>query len=142
MDIHSVFVALARASGVPAYEVFGLRLAKKGPKDVSTWQHCRVKFFVPGYGWVPVDPADVRKAMLTEILNLKDAKMTELSKYYWGAIDPYRVKFGVGRDLTLNPQQKGHPVNYLMYSFAQVGGQTLDGIDPQKFEYKIMFQAK
>jgi transglutaminase-like putative cysteine protease len=141
-DIHSVFVALARASGIPAYEVFGLRLAKKGSEDVSTWQHCWAEFFLPGYGWVPVDPADVRKAMLTEKLELKDARTIELRNYYWGGIDPYRVKVSMGRDLTLNPPQKGKSVNYLMYPFAQIGEETIDSINPQTFKYKITFLAK
>jgi transglutaminase-like putative cysteine protease len=141
-DIHSVFVALARASGVPAREVFGLRLAKKGSEDISTWQHCWAEFFLPGYGWVPVDPADVRKAMLTEKLELKDARVKELSYYYWGAVDPYRVKVSVGRDLTLNPLQKGISVNYLMYPFAQVGELTVDSMNPQTFKYRITFKAK
>ena len=142
VDIHSVFVALARASGVPAREVFGLRLAKKGSEDVSTWQHCWAEFFLPGYGWVPVDPADVRKAMLTEKLDLKDAKIIELGKYYWGGIDPYRVKVGIGRDLTLNPRQKGMPLNYLMYPYAEIGNKSLEGMDPKTFKYKITFAAK
>lgn len=142
VDIHSVFVALARASGVPAREVFGLRLGKKGSEDVSTWQHCWAEFFVPGYGWVPVDSADVRKAMLTEKLELKDPKIVQLRNYYWGGIDPYRVKVGTGRDLTLNPRQKGLPLNYLMYPYAEIGNKSLDGIDPQTFTYKITFTAK
>ena len=142
VDIHSVFVALARASGVPAREVFGLRLAKKGSEDVSTWQHCWAEFFLPGYGWVPVDPADVRKAMLTDKLDLKDAKIIELGKYYWGGIDPYRVKVGIGRDLTLNPRQKGMPLNYLMYPYAEIGNKSLDAMDPKTFKYKITFTAK
>lgn len=140
-DIHSMFVALARASGVPAYEVFGLRLTKKRSEDISTWQHCWAEF-VPGYGWAPVDPADVRKAMLTEKLELKDPKTSELRQYYWGSIDPYRVRVGLGRDLTLNPPQNGNPVNYLMYPFAQVGEETIDSLNPQTFKDKITFQAK
>ena len=71
-DISSVYVALARAAGVPARELFGVRLGKKAEEDVTTWQHCWAEFFLPGYGWVPVDPADVRKAMLVEKLELKD----------------------------------------------------------------------
>jgi transglutaminase-like putative cysteine protease len=63
---------LAGASAVPAREIFGLRLAKEGTKDVFNWQHCWAEFFLPGYSRVPVDPADVDKAMLTEKLELKD----------------------------------------------------------------------
>jgi len=141
-DIHSVFVALARAAGVPAREVFGIRMGKKEREDITTWQHCWAEFYLPGYGWVPVDAADVRKAMLTENLKLEDAKTAEYRAYFWGGIDPYRVKLSVGRELTLNPPQPGGTVNYLMYPFAQVGGKIVDWLDPATFKYSIIYTAK
>lgn len=141
-DIHSVFVALARAAGVPAREVFGIRMGKKGREDVTTWQHCWAEFYLPGYGWVPVDAADVRKAMLVENLKLDDAKALEYRNYFWGGIDPYRVKLSTGRDLTLNPPQVGETVNYLMYPFAQVGGKTVDWLEPDTFRYSTIYTEK
>ena len=141
-DIHSVFVALARAAGVPAREIFGIRMGKKDREDVTSWQHCWAEFYLPGYGWVPVDPADVRKAMLTENLKLNDSKTSELRAYFWGGIDPYRVKLSVGRDLTLNPVQPGGTVNHLMYPFASVGGKVIDWLDPASFKYSIMYRAE
>lgn len=140
-DIHSVFVSLARAAGVPAREIFGIRMGKKDREDITTWQHCWAEFYLPGYGWVPVDPADVRKAMLTENLKLEDAKTAEYRAYFWGGIDPYRVRLSMGRDLTLNPPQPGEPVNYLMYPFARVGDKILDWLDPASFKYSITFTA-
>ncbi len=139
-DIHSVFVALARAAGVPSREVFGIRQGKKSEEDITTWQHCWAEFYLPGYGWVPVDPGDVRKGMLTEKLELSDGRTAELRKYFWGGIDAYRVKLGQGRDLILGPPQDGKPVNYLMYPFAQVGGETLDWLDPKTFRYTIRYR--
>jgi transglutaminase-like putative cysteine protease len=139
-DISSIYVALSRAAGVPAREVFGIRQGKKAVEDISTWQHCWAEFYLPGYGWVPVDPADVRKMMLKQKLTLSDAKTAEYRKYFWGGIDPYRIKLGEGRDLILNPAQSGHPVNYLMYPYAQVGKKTLDWLDPESFKYKITYK--
>jgi len=139
-DIHSVFVSLARAAGVPSREVFGIRQGKEPVQDITTWQHCWAEFYLPGYGWVPVDPGDVRKMMLKENLKLADAKTAEYWSYFWGGIDPYRVKLSTGRDLTLNPPQKGGEVNYLMYPFAQIGGETLDWLDPQSFKYTITYR--
>jgi transglutaminase-like putative cysteine protease len=104
MDIHSVFVALCRAAGVPAREIFGLRPAKKGGQDISSRQHCWPEFYLPGYDWVPVDPADVRKKMLKENLSLNDAGTKSFRAYFWGGWDAYRVKLAMGRDLILTPQ--------------------------------------
>jgi len=69
VDINSLFVAFARAVGIPAREVYGIRVAdselatslgKTG--DISAAQHCKSEVYLVGYGWVPIDPADVVKA--------------------------------------------------------------------------------
>jgi len=141
-DISSIYVALARAAGVPSREVFGIRMGKKASQDITTWQHCWAEFYLPGYGWVPVDPADVRKKMLVEKLPLDDPKIIEARHYFWGGVDAYRIRLGEGRDLLLNPAQQGEPVNYLMYPFAQVGDTTIDWLEPAAFKYTITFQQK
>jgi len=143
VDIHSVFVALAKAAGVPAREVFGIRLGRQDMEDITSGYHCWPEFFLPGYGWVPADPADVRKVMLAENLTTSDAKTTMYRENFWCRIDPYRVKLGTGRDLTLNPPPKdGRPLNYLMYPFAQVGDATLDWLEPETFKYKVTYRGK
>lgn len=138
-DIHSVFVALCRAAGVPAREIFGIRLGKKDTEDITTWQHCWAEFFLPGFGWVPVDPADVRKKMLVENLELGDARTKKYRDYFWGGWDAYRVKLAVGRDLLLNPRQAGTPLNTFGYPYAEVGGEPLDWLAPATFKYTITF---
>ncbi|HEY5673866.1 MAG TPA: transglutaminase-like domain-containing protein [Malonomonas sp.] len=139
-DISSVYIALARAAGVPTREILGIRSGKSEQQDVSTWQHCWAEFFLPSYGWVPVDPADVRKAMLKQNLTLDDPRVAELREAYWGRVDQYRVRLSEGRDLQLNPPQQGPAVNYLMYPFAQVGGKTIDWLAPESFKYSILWQ--
>jgi len=61
--------------GLPARHVYGLRIAKSAlgykslglATDIATkGQHCRVEVYVREHGWVPVDPADVRKVALEE----------------------------------------------------------------------------
>lgn len=141
-DIHSVYVALARAAGVPAREILGLRQGKKEGQELTSWQHCWAQFFLPGYGWVPVDPADVRKMMLKHDLTLEDQKTKDYRSYFWGGIDPYRIKLSVGRDITLNPKQQGQPLNTFGYPYAEIGGKALDFYNPAQFSYTIIYHQK
>ena len=80
--------------------------------------------------------------MLVENLQLDDQKTKDYRQYFWGGIDPYRIKLAEGRDLSLNPPQTGEPVNYLMYPFGQVGETTLDWLDPATFKYTILYQQQ
>lgn len=139
-DISSVFVAVARAAGVPAREVFGLRLGKKDLDDITGGYHCWAEFYLPGYGWVPTDPADVRKAMLVKGLNLEEAR--PYREYFFGAVDQYRVALIKGRIRRLTPRQKGGPLTYFMYPYAEVDGKPLEYIAAQKrLRYKNTFRA-
>jgi transglutaminase-like putative cysteine protease len=63
-DLNALFVALARAEGIPARDVYGVRVARSalgyaslGPAggDITKAQHCRAEFWLPTHGWVP-DP--------------------------------------------------------------------------------------
>jgi len=141
-DISSVFVALCRAAGVPAREIFGIRLAKENDTEITKWQHCWAEFFLPGTGWVPADPADVRKAMLREKLDLKSPRTAELREYFWGGIDPARVRLATGRDIVLNPPQSGAPLNTFGYPYAEVDGKPLDFYDPEAFSYRFTYRTR
>ena len=139
-DISSVYVALARASGVPAREVFGLRLGNKMEQDITNGYHCWAEFYLPGTGWVPVDPSDVRKIMLVKKLDLENVE--DQREYYFGTVDAYRITLRRGgRGLTLWPKQEAGPINYLMYPYAEVDGEPLDFTAPQDFRYTVYFKA-
>lgn len=139
-DIHSVFVALARSVGVPAREIFGIRMAKGKEGDITKAQHCWAEFYMPGYGWVPVDPSDVRKAMLEK--NIKDIKeVKDLVEYFFGSIEESRIAFQTGRDVTLNPPQKDGKLNYFMYPYAEADGKMLnEDLFGFNLGYKISFK--
>jgi transglutaminase-like putative cysteine protease len=140
-DISSVFVSIARAAGVPAREVFGLRLGKKDNQDMTKGHHCWSEFYVPNYGWVPADPADVRKLMLVKNLDLKGAQ--NYIDYYFGAVEQYRIALARGgRGYYLNPRQNDGPLNYFMYPYAEVNGKSLDWLAAQKeLKYTVKFKA-
>ena len=140
-DISSVFVSIARAAGVPTREVFGLRLGKKDVEDMTSGHHCWAEFYVPGYGWVPADAADVRKIMLVDKLDLKGAGNT--IDYYFGGVEQYRIALARGgRGYYLNPRQNDGPLNYFMYPYAEVNGKSLEWLAAQTdLKYKISFRA-
>ncbi|HDH53635.1 MAG TPA: transglutaminase domain-containing protein [Nitrospirae bacterium] len=140
VDISSIYIALARAAGVPAREVFGIRLGKNAEQDITGGYHCWAEFFLPGAGWVPVDPADVRKIMLVENLSLKEAE--KYRKYYFGAVDEFRITLErSGRGVKLLPLQESGPLNYFMYPYAEIDGEPLDYLDPESFRYTVTFKA-
>ncbi len=140
VDISSIYIALARAAGVPAREVFGIRLGKNAEQDITGGYHCWAEFFLPGTGWIPVDPADVRKIMLVENLSLTEAEKHR--KYYFGAVDEFRITLEKsGRGLKLLPLQESGPLNYLMYPYAEIDGNPLDYLDPKSFRYTVTFKA-
>jgi transglutaminase-like putative cysteine protease len=140
-DIHSVYVALARSVGVPSREIFGIRIPKGRAGDMTSSQHCWAEFFLPGYGWVPVDPSDVRKHMLeNKISDL--SKVSQIVDYYFGAVDENRIAFGEGRDLVLNPPQNDGKLNYFMYPYAEADGKALDDLFGFKLGYSISFKEQ
>lgn len=137
-DIHSVYTALARISGVPSREVWGIRIPAGNGGDMTKAQHCWAEWYSPGYGWVVVDPADVRKAILEKKITLEQAK--PLREYYFGAVDESRIAIGTGRDLVLNPPQSGETLNYFMYPYAEADGKPLnEDLYGFNLGYKITF---
>ena len=137
-DINSVFVGLCRASGIPAREVFGVRM---NAEDITKNQHCWCEFYVSGTGWVPADPADVLKAVLKGGWTKDQAETVEKADYYWGGWDCERVELSEGRDLTLAPAQADGKLNNFGYPYAEVDGAALDYYDPTTFVYTITFEA-
>ena len=142
-DLSSLFVGLARASGIPARDVYGMRvgesdqfkcLGKSG--DVSKAQHCRAEFWLEGAGWIPVDPADVRKVVLDEKLPLADAQVQALSKRLFGYWEMNWVGFNSARDTRLIPPARA-PLTYFMYPYAETAGGGPNSLDPSAFRYRI-----
>ncbi len=147
-DLNGLFVGFCRSLGIPARDVFGLRVASSalgyktlGPSTpvITKAQHCRAEFFVDGIGWVPVDPADVRKVILEEppgTLTLDDPKVDAARKRLFGSWEMNWVAWNMGHDVEL-PHSKGPRVPFLMYPNGETGGERLDSLDPDRFRYAI-----
>ncbi len=143
VDINSVFVSVARSAGVPAREVFGIRLGKdEGVNDVTKGHHCWAEYYLPGTGWVPVDAGDVRKKILEEKLENDKAAIEKYREFYFNGLDKYRISLSEGgRSLYLSPKQNDGPLNYFMYPYAEVDGKALEWLAAQKeLKYKVTFK--
>lgn len=152
-DLNALYVALARALGIPARDVYGVRVAdsSRGYKslgksgDISKAQHCRAEFFAAGYGWIAVDPADVRKVVLEESggLPLTDARVVAIRDYLFGNWEMNWMAFNYDHDIVLPGSALGADgrIGYLMYPQAEVGRLRLDSLDPEGFRYKMTAKA-
>ena len=148
-DLNSLFVGLARASGVPARDVWGLRVAKSesglrslglSSDNASKAQHCRAEVYLVGYGWVPVDPADVRKAALDEPpgnLPLSDERIRAARARLFGSWEMNWIAYNVAHDVALPGSKHGRPLPYLMYPQCETANGRLDSLDPESFSYEI-----
>ena len=149
-DLNALFVGLARSVGLPARDVYGVRVAdsKLGYKslgksgDISKAQHCRAEVYLAGYGWVPVDPADVRKVVLEEGggLPLTDVKVEAARKRLFGSWEMNWMAYNYAHDVQLPGDTKGK-IGFFMYPNAMIteDGKTarVDSLDPDNFKYKI-----
>jgi transglutaminase-like putative cysteine protease len=141
-DINSLFTALARAAGLPARDVFGIRVADSADfktlgrsGDITSAQHCRAEVYLEGQGWVPVDPADVRKVVLEEKLPLDNPAVQAFRDKAFGNWEMNWVGFNTARELVLpgNSIQQ----NFFMYPAAFTSRGEVDCLSPKTFAYSI-----
>ena len=147
-DLNALFVGLCRAAGIPARDVYGLRVARSEyglrslglPSDEATRaQHCRAEVYLTGYGWVPVDPADVRKLVLEEPpgnLAIDDDKVKMARERLFGSWEMNWIAYNFAHDVALRGSSR-KPLGYFMYPQGENAEGSLDSLDPEHFTYAI-----
>jgi transglutaminase-like putative cysteine protease len=120
-DFHALVIGMARCVGIPARFAIGLPLPEARGSGTIPGYHCWAELHVAGRGWVPVDASEA-------------AKDPARRDYFFGHHDENRLEFSRGRDLTLVPPQRGGPLNFFVYPYAEVDGRPHDAID-HKFSY-------
>jgi transglutaminase-like putative cysteine protease len=147
-DLNALYVGLARSVGLPARHVYGLRIAKseRGYKslgvatDIATkGQHCRAEVYLRENGWVPVDPADVRKVALEEAPGnrpLSDEVVSRARNDLFGSWEMNWMAYNYAHDVDL-PGSASKPLVYFMYPQAETSAGRIDPFDPDNFKYQI-----
>ncbi len=147
-DLNALYVGLARAAGLPARDLYGIRVAPSrfGYKSLGTGsavitkaQHCRSEVYLAGFGWVPIDAADVLKVVLEEPptnLAIDDPKVVAARKALFGSWETNWLAYNFAHDVAL-PGSRGPKLGFLMYPQAETASMRLDCLDPDNFKYTI-----
>lgn len=148
-DLNGLFVGLVRAAGIPARHIYGIRV---GPSafgyrslgssgtTITKSQHCRGEVFLAGYGWVPMDPADVAKAAreeTSEFLKIDHPLIAPVRDRLFGSWEGNWLGYNQGHDVELPRSAKGTKLGYLMYPQGETAEGRLDSYDPDGFKYTI-----
>lgn len=147
-DLNGLYVGLARAAGLPARDLYGIRVApsRLGYKSlganteiISKSQHCRAEVYLSAFGWVPVDPADVRKVALEEPpgnLALESEPVGRARQLLFGAWETNWIAYNQAHDVIL-PGAREAEIAFLMYPQVETAAGHRDCLDPEACKYTI-----
>jgi transglutaminase-like putative cysteine protease len=148
-DINALFVGLLRAAGVPARDIYGIRVAPSafgykslgaGSANISKAQHCRAEVFLRDHGWVAMDPADVTKVAREETpewLKIDHPLVQAVRPKLFGGWEGNWLAFNMAHDITLPNATRGGKLGFLMYPQAETAEGRRDSLDPDTFKYVI-----
>ena len=151
-DLNGLFVGLSRAAGVPARDIYGIRVAPSafgykalgtGSATISKAQHCRAEAFLQDHGWVAMDPADVAKVAreeTSEPLKIDHPIVAAVRPKLFGGWEGNWLAYNVAHDVKL-PHAQGGKVGFLMYPQAETAEGRRDSLDPDTFKYTITTRA-
>ena len=111
-DLHSMFIAMARARGIPARLQMGYRLREPNAgKEVDPGYRCWAEYFVPNYGWVSAD-----------IVEADDPQGAGRTRWFTGLTER-RLWLNEGREFqlpgTAHPDER---VNTMIIGHAEIDG--------------------
>jgi transglutaminase-like putative cysteine protease len=148
-DINGLFVGLVRSIGIPARDIYGIRVAPStfgykslgaGGANVSKAQHCRAEVFLMDYGWVAMDPADVTKVAreeTSESLKVDHPLVEAVRPKLFGGWEGNWVAFNTAHDVALPNATQGGKLGFFMYPQSETAQGRRDSLDPDNFKYTI-----
>ena len=148
-DLNALFVGLCRAVGVPARDVYGIRLAPSAfgyrelggnPTSLKGAQHCRAEVYLQARGWTAMDPADVAKVMRQEkpewIKSVSNPLISPVFQGLYGAWEGNWMAYNTAHDVKLPGAQEGE-LGFFMYPVAENADGRFDSYAPDDFKYQI-----
>lgn len=110
-DIHALYLSLCRSAGIPGRLVMGFALEGEDQCDLCGY-HCWAETYVDGLGWFPVDASCACR----------------YGHAGFGSLDLNHVAFSRGRDLLLEPAQRGERLLFFPSAYAEVDGAEFPGV--------------
>lgn len=112
-DLHSMFIALARARGLPTRMQMGYRLREvNAGKEVDPGYRCWVEYFLPNYGWVSADIVEA------------DAPGGLGRDRWFAGLTERRVWLNEGREFNLPGRAAtAERVNTMVIGYAEIDGE-------------------
>jgi transglutaminase-like putative cysteine protease len=148
-DINALFVGLCRAAGVPARDIYGVRLVPSAfgyrelggnPSSLKGAQHCRAEVYLKSHGWVAMDPADVTKVMRQEtpewIKDPANPLVAPVRRALFGSWEGNWMGYNSASDVSL-PGAKQGKLGFFMYPQAETAAGPRDPYAPDTFSYQI-----
>jgi transglutaminase-like putative cysteine protease len=148
-DLNAIFVGMCRSLGIPARDVYGIRLVPSAfgykelsgnPASLKGAQHCRAEVFLKDFGWVAMDPADVAKVMRLEtpewIKTTDNPVVAPVNQALFGGWEGNWLAWNNAHDVAL-PNSTGPKLGFFMYPAAETGDERLDAYSPDAFKYQI-----
>ena len=152
-DLNALFVGLSRSVGIPARDVYGVRLAPSAfgykalsgnSANITRAQHCRAEVHLADHGWVAMDPADVAKVMREEtsewIKTASHPLVSPVKQALFGSWEGNWLAYNLAHDVAL-PGAKGPKVGFFMYPHAETEKERIDSLDPDNFKYTMRARA-
>lgn len=149
-DLNALFVGMCRSVGVPARDVYGLRVTPSAfgyrelganPAGLKGAQHCRAEVFLRQYGWVAMDPADVLKVMRQEtpewIKDVAHPVAAPVAKGLFGSWEGNWIGYNTAHDLHLPGSAGKASLPFLMYPQGENASGRFDELAPDSFKYTI-----
>ncbi len=134
-DLHSLFIALARARGIPARMQYGYRILDgKAGSSFDPGYRCWVEYFIPGAGWIPTDVVASDNA-------------GESNPLQWASLSSTRVWLWEGRSFELDPPAKAGPIHTMTCGWAEIDGRPInpvpsrDGKVPAQLRRTVQFEV-
>jgi len=131
-DLNSLFIALARARGIPTRLAMGYRLQEKNVgKLVDPGYRCWVEYFLTGYGWISAD-----------IVEADTPNGLGPARWITG-LTARRIWLNSGREFKLAEDLKAGRVNHMSIAYAEIDGVEArllpEGILQPQITRQVMF---